>query len=90
MGHLSTFVAGVIATGYLVAGVYFLKFWTRTRDALFLAFSVAFTLLALNQFLLAASNIPREEQSWIFILRLIAFVLIALAIVYKNMTSNRR
>lgn len=90
MGHLSTFVAGVIASGYLVAGVYFLKFWHRTRDALFLAFSVAFTLLALNQFLLAASNIPREEQSWIFVLRLVAFVLIALAIVYKNMAANRR
>ena len=84
MSSLSVFVAGVIATSYGLAGLFFLKFWERSRDLLFLAFAVAFWLLALSQFLLAVTNIPREEQSWVFILRLAAFALIAAAILHKN------
>ena len=82
------FVSGVITAGDLVAGLFFLKFWARSRDVLFVAFAVAFWLLALNQFLLAVGNIPREEQSWVYLLRLSAFILIAVAIVQKN--SGRR
>jgi hypothetical protein len=86
----SNFVSGLITAGELLAALFFLKFWTRTRDTLFVAFCVAFGLLALNQALLAFSEIPREERSWIFLLRLAAFALIALAIVYKNRRPDRQ
>lgn len=88
MGTLSLVLSGMITAGELVAGLFFLKFWSRSRDVLFVAFAVAFWLLALNQFLLAAGHVPREEQSWIYLLRLAAFILIAVAIVQKN--SGRR
>ncbi len=42
MSVLEAFLLGVIATSSLTAGVFFLKFWRKTRDSLFLAFGLAF------------------------------------------------
>lgn len=83
------FVAGIITAGYGIAGLFFLKFWHRSRDVLFVAFCIAFWLLAINQFLLFMGNTPAEEQSWIYLLRLAAFALIAAAIVHKNASQRR-
>jgi hypothetical protein len=82
------FVFGMITMGYVVAGLFFAKFWRRSRDPLFAIFAVAFWLLALNQAIVAAIDAPREEQSWAYLLRLAAFILIIVAIVYKN-AANR-
>ena len=70
------FTAGILAMGYFVAGLFFLRFWFRTREGLFAIFASAFWLLAVNQTLVAIAQIPREEHSWIYILRLAAFSLI--------------
>jgi hypothetical protein len=40
--------------------------------------------------LLAASGIPREEQSWVYLIRLAAFALIIVAIAAKNMNGAGR
>jgi hypothetical protein len=85
---MDQFIAGVIATGFGVAGLFFLRFWSRTRDGLFAIFACAFWLLAANQTLVALGGIPREEQSWIYLLRLAAFVLIIVGIVAKNMRGK--
>jgi hypothetical protein len=82
------FVSGAITIGYVIAGLFFLRFWTRTRDGLFGAFALAFWLLALNQALVALAGIPREEHSWIYLLRLAAFTLIIIAIVRKNLRTR--
>lgn len=78
------FMSGVIAMGFLVSGLFFLRFWRRTRDLLFVAFALAFWLLAANQTLLVLLDIPYEERSWIYLLRLAAFTLIIVAVVRKN------
>lgn len=78
------FLSGAVTFGFVAAGLFLLRFWTRTRDALFLAFAVAFWLLGLNQALLALADIPVEERSWLYLLRLLAFVLILAAIARKN------
>jgi hypothetical protein len=78
------FVSGLITMGFLVSGVFFLRYWTRTRDILFAAFAVAFWMLAANQAFLVFVRIPLEERSWLYLLRLGAFVLILAAIAVKN------
>ena len=83
MTHLD-FLAGAITFGFFLAALFFLRFWKRTRDPLFLAFSTAFGLLGIGQALLALSDIPVEERSWLYLFRLAAFALILLAIVRKN------
>jgi hypothetical protein len=73
--------------GFVIAGLFFLRFWKRTRESLFLAFAFAFWLLGLTQALLAFINIPVEERSWLFLLRLAAFLLILVSIWRKNRRS---
>jgi hypothetical protein len=81
---LLDFLSGAITAGFLVAGFFFLRFWKRTREALFLAFAMAFWLLGLAQGLLALAAIPVEERSWLYLLRLAAFSLILVSIWKKN------
>ncbi len=81
---LFNFLSGAVTLGFLLCGLHFLRFWKRSRDTLFLAFAFAFWLLGLNQALLALGNIPVEERSWVYLLRLAAFVLIIAAIAAKN------
>jgi hypothetical protein len=78
----------MITMGYLVAGLFFFKFWARGRDPLFIIFALAFWLLAASQILLAILEIPREEQGWVYILRLLAFALIIVAIIQKNVSGR--
>ena len=85
---MTNFVFGIITMGYVVAGLFFAKFWRRSRDPLFAIFAVAFWLLALNQAIVAVLDVPREEQSWAYLLRLAAFILIIVAIIYKNAASR--
>ena len=78
------FLSGFIAMGCAVAGLFFLRFWRRTGDGLFIAFAIAFWLLGIGQALLALSNIELEERSWLYLIRLAAFVTILVAIWRKN------
>jgi hypothetical protein len=79
------FFGGALTLGFLVSSLFFLRFWRRTRDPLFMTFAAAFALLAVNQALPVVFNIPREDQSMVYLLRLAAFGLIIWAILRKNM-----
>lgn len=78
------FFAGFQGAGFLVCTLFFLRFWRRTQDGLFLAFAFAFLLLALQQFLTVFLGLPEEDRGWIYVLRLIAFLAIIAAIIRKN------
>lgn len=89
MPELYVFLSGAVAAGFFVAGLFFLRFWKRTRDSLFVAFAFAFWLLGLTQALLALTDIPVEERSWLYLLRLAAFSLILVSIGLKNRGARR-
>jgi len=84
-----TFFAGAVTLGHLVAAVFFLRFWRRTRDRLFLAFGAAFVLLSLNQALAAFLGAGDELTPFTYVLRVLGFVLILYAIVDKNVFDRR-
>lgn len=81
---LYDFLSGAVAFGFLVCGLLFLRFWKRTGEELFLAFSLSFGLLGLGQTVLTLANIPTEERGSLYLLRLAAFLLILVAIFRKN------
>lgn len=85
MSEPAAFFSGVIAMGFAVCAAFFLRFWGRTSDALFLVFALAFALLALAQGLTTLLGLPHEERSWIYLLRLLAFVMIIVAVAAKNL-----
>ena len=84
---LYDFLSGAVAFGFLVCGLFFLRYWHRSRDDLFLAFALAFALLGLGQSILALADIPTEERGAIYLIRLAAFMLILFAIYRKNRVS---
>ena len=85
---LYDFLSGMVAGGFFIAGLFFLRFWHRTRDDLFVSFALAFWLLGLGQTLLALTSAPVEERSWVYLIRLSAFLLILFAIVRKNRATR--
>lgn len=78
------FVSGIITMGFAIAGLFFFKFWRRTDDLLFAFFACAFWLLAAIQALTAFAAVPLEERTWLYLLRLAAFLLILVGILLKN------
>ena len=74
-------ISGILVAGYLVAALFFLRFRRETGDRLFLVFSVAFAILAVQR---AALALTTRSETLIYGLRLLAFVLILAAIIDKN------
>ena len=81
---LYDFLSGAVATGFVVCALFFLRFWRRTHDELFLAFALAFGLLGLGQSLQVIAEIPTEEKGPIYLIRLAAFAVIIVAVLRKN------
>ena len=87
---INQFLLGGIVVACVVAGLFFLRFWKRTHEGLFIAFALAFWLLGLNQALLSFTDIPVEERSWLYLLRLAAFLLILGAMWWQNRHPAKR
>jgi peptidoglycan/LPS O-acetylase OafA/YrhL len=83
------YLNGAATLGYIVAAAFFLRFWRKTRDRLFLAFSVAFALLAINQVLATFIGAGDENVVYAYVLRVLGFILILAAIVDKNLSARR-
>ena len=89
MTDVQIFLSGVITMGFVVSGLFFLRFWKRTGDRLFIAFALAFWLLGSVQAILALVQIPVEERSPVYLIRLAAFALLIASITIKNRRARR-
>jgi len=85
---LYDFLSGMLVAAFLIAALFFLRFWRRTHDPLFRSFAGAFFLLGVGQSLLALGGFAVEDRSWIYLIRLAAFLLILAAIYGKNRTAR--
>ena len=81
---MNDLLSGAIVMGCVIVGVSFLRFWAQARDRLFAYFAVAFWLLGINYLLLALTERSYEARPYIYLIRLAAFLLIAVAVVQKN------
>jgi len=75
---------GGIAVGWLVAGLFFFRFWRGTRDRFFLWFALSFWLEAGNRVALGLYVDAQEDSPVVYALRVVAYGLILLAIWQKN------
>jgi uncharacterized membrane protein HdeD (DUF308 family) len=85
---LSAFLTGVICTLYVVGAIFFLRFWRSTRDSLFLAFAIAFVIEGVNRARFVVFEQPSEGSASIYLVRLLAFIVIAAAIAAKNVEGR--
>lgn len=83
MTPLILFLSGVLTMGYLVAALFFLRFHRQSGDRLFAWFSAAFFILAVQRVLVVVTR-TSEYAELVYVVRLLAFVLILIAIWDKN------
>jgi Family of unknown function (DUF5985) len=82
------FLLGVCASASFAIALFFLKFWRRTRDSLFLAFGIAFSIEAASRTSVLLLAKPQEGSPWIYGVRLVAFLMILLGIIAKNRSGR--
>lgn len=81
---MDNFVAGAIVTMSLAIAVFQTRFWLKTKDRLFVFFAIAFVLFAINRTALSIVADESETRTYLYVVRLIAFVLILIGIWDKN------
>jgi hypothetical protein len=81
---IAAFLLGFVFAASLVAGLFFLRFWRRTGDTLFLAFAAAFTIEGFNRLAFLFAPDPTEVHPGTYVVRFLAFLLIVVAIAAKN------
>jgi uncharacterized membrane protein YoaK (UPF0700 family) len=84
---MNDFLAGVCATTFAAAAVFFLRFYRQTSDRFFAIFAVAFATFAVNYLGLGFFHPGTENRQIYFTLRLIAFLFIIAGIIDKNRRS---
>jgi hypothetical protein len=84
---LNQFLAGAAIVSLLIIALFFIRFWRRTHDRLFLFFAGAFGFLMMERVVRSAMTVENEWAPYVYTIRLVAFVLIIVAIVDKNRRS---
>ena len=84
-----SFLSGMITTGFLVAALFFFRFWTRTGDGLFATFGIAFLLFAFGQAISATFDFLQDDKTLVYVVRLLGFALLLAAIARKNMAKPK-
>jgi hypothetical protein len=82
---LSAYADGFFTCASLVAALFFLRFWRRSRDGLFLNFALAFVLLAGNSVASISLGSLNDQKPAVFLFRLAAFAVIIVGIWRKNL-----
>jgi len=81
---VNALILGAVAMASSIAALFFLRFWRKTRDPLFLLFALAFVVDALTRIALGLGSVASEHESLVYLARLVTFALILAAIVHKN------
>ena len=87
--ELNPLIWSALTLGCFVVGLFFLRFWSLSRERLFFYFMLAFWVLAGDYLGLALLKPTTETRSALYLVRLLAFVLIIVGIVDKNRRGKR-
>jgi hypothetical protein len=81
---MNTLLSGVLIGFYATVALFFARFWVSTRDRLFALFALSFGLLGVQRLALTLTRGSMEDQTAFYLLRLVAFLIILVAIIDKN------
>ncbi|WP_338871229.1 DUF5985 family protein [Myxococcus stipitatus] len=90
MTLLRSMLNGAVAMGWLACALFFLRFWRQSNERLFGFFSLSFVVLAMNSVASALIDAQDERHHYIYVARLVAFLIILYAIWDKNRGNRRR
>ncbi len=81
---------GAIAMACFIASLFFLRFWRKTRERLFLFFALSFFIEGCGRVLVGLTYYSDEQEPLFYLIRLFAFLLIIFAILDKNRARRSR
>ena len=84
------FLLGAIAVAAAIAGLVFLSYYRRTRDRFFLYFASAFWLESLGRILSVTVAAFNDSSTATYVLRLVSYGLILVAILDKNLPGRSK
>lgn len=87
MTEADSIMMGAVAMASFVAALFFMRFWTETRDKFFLLFALAFAVDSVSRFTVGVTGPSSEFEPMLYLLRLCTFGLILVAIAFKNRPS---
>ena len=79
-----SFLFGGLFVAALIISLFFLRYWKNSRDRLFLFFSTAFLILAIERIAPFWFYETHEMGYLVYLFRLTAFAIIILGIVDRN------
>jgi hypothetical protein len=80
-------LTGALVMACVLAGLIFLRFWRATQDRFFACFAVSFWIQGAQWLYMgtaSAASAPGEYSPYLYLPRLLAYGLIAFAILEKN------
>ena len=84
IGDSASFVHGMVSLACFAVGLKFLKFWRVSGDRFFIWFAAAFWTFALGWTLRAFVPTVGEHGHFVYLPRLLGFLMIIAAIIDKN------
>ena len=78
------FLLGFTAFGCMVIALFFARFWRASGDRFFVLMASAFAIFALNRTVLGFLEEDSEARPALYVVRLVAFVIILVAIIDKD------
>jgi membrane protein CcdC involved in cytochrome C biogenesis len=84
MDEANAFISGATFVASAGIALFFLRFWRQSSDRLFAIFALAFAVFAVNRLVLVIMGDDDENTTYVYLVRLAAFVLILVAIFDRN------
>ena len=81
---MNEILIGGIATASFIAGLFFLRYWRASRDRFFLLFACSFWLEGAHRIVIYQWVGTDEASPFYYLIRLVAYSLIIVAIIDKN------
>lgn len=81
---MNLILAGAIAMGSIVIGLFFLRFWRNSGDRFFLYFALSFLIEGGHRIYASLEPGMSEDTPFHYLLRLLSYSLILWAIAAKN------
>lgn len=86
---MTMFLDGILFLGYLSIALFFLRYWKRSHDRLFLFFAVSFALMSSHRLVMAGLDLRNEVGTWVYWIRLASYLLILYAVIDRNMRQTK-
>lgn len=84
MTPLTHVLLGAVIMGDVIAALFFVRFWKRTDDRLFLFFAASFIAIAVSRVVVDEYIPPVGYEPFGYMIRVLSYLFIIAGILYKN------